>query len=193
MSWQNMGEGLVSSMAGTLILNFLFQNINKKSNEKIKFSFPKDPLLITLSITIFFGILSLFGFYYEWVKFSYLVVIAFVFGFLTFLIYEKQCPKCKKIFSNNRMHTEVLHKEKRPYKYRDLTIYYYSDGTEKNRKHHGKEKTRIETIETRQGFYECSCGHKWKKSPYKINLDLESRPKPDKVRTTIRNPEGFFE
>ena len=189
MSWQNLGEGIIASVIGTLIINLIFQNIKNKSGEKIRLYFPKDPFLISLSITIFFGILSLFGFYYGWEKFAYLIVIAGVFGAITGLIKEKQCPKCKKIFSNNRVHTEILRKEKRPFHYRDCIIYYYSDGVEKNRKYSGKEKTRMESIEIKQDFHECGCGNKWKKSPYQINLDEHSRPKPDKVRTNIRNPE----
>jgi hypothetical protein len=191
MIWEDLAIGISSSIIGTLIFNLIFQNINKKSKERIKLNLPKDLFLICLSITIFFGILSLFGFYYEWEKFVYLTIITFVFGALSFFIKEKQCPKCKKVFDNKRVHTEVLKTEKRPYRYRDLTIYYYSDNTEKNRKYHGRQKKIMETIETRRDYFECACGHKWNNSPYKVNLDSKNRPKPDKVKTNIRNPNEF--
>jgi len=199
MDWTNIIEQTIGGIISALISAFLLFIISKIGGKKVILKDSEEQFKLTslslfsilLFLTSFFGILALTGFYLEWAKYSYLVVIAIIFGVLSSLAYQKQCPNCKSVFGNRRTNIEIIKKEQRPYGYRDLTIYYYSDGVEKNRTYDKKEKTRMETIETRRDYFECSCGHKWISPPYEVNLDLQSRPKPDKVKTHDKNPNGF--
>ena len=196
MNWTSIMEQtiaqLIASAIGAIFLTWVIPKILHKKTE-IKETKSKSINLfpIAVFITSFFAILSIFGFYYQWEKFAYLAVITIVLVMATSWIYQRQCPNCKSVFENRRTNTEVIKKEQRTYHYRPLTIYYYSDGTEKNRQYDKHEKTRIENIEIRRDYFECSCGHKWWSAPYEVNLNLESRPKPNKVKTQIRNPNGF--
>jgi hypothetical protein len=200
MELTNIIEQVISGIIATLVSTFIIFIIGKFGGKKIILKNPNEKFKLAslslfsvlLFLTSFFGILSLAGFYFEWAKFEYLIIITIVFGVLGSFAYQRQCPNCKSVFGNRRTNTETIKKEQRPYNYRDLTIYYYSDGTEKNREHTGKEKTKIETIETRKDYFECSCGHKWWGAPYEVNLSLESRPKPNKIKTNYRNPEGIY-
>ncbi len=190
MGWQNLGEGILASIIATLITNFIFQNRKKKSKEKIKLKLPKDPFLISLSFAVFFGILSLFGFYYGWEKFAYIIVIDFLFIAITIWIKNNQCPKCKKIFKKITHDPEILKEEKRPYRHKDSTVTLYSDGSVKNKKHHGKERIIMETIRTQRNRYSCSdCLYQWKGDVHERNLNKHERPKPNIRRTNIRNPD----
>jgi hypothetical protein len=84
-----------------------------------------------------------------------------------------------------------LKEEKRPYHYRDETIYLYSDGSEKDHKYSGEEKIKMETWRTEKEFYNCtSCNHNWDKI-FEKNLDIDNRPKPNKVRTRFNPPNPF--
>lgn len=193
MGLQNILEGIVASIIGALLFNLIFQNISKNKEKGFNFKFPKDPFLITLSITIFFGILSLFGFYYEWIKFGYLIVITFIFGFISSWIKQTQCPNCKKIFVRVKDNPEIINEDKRAYIHRPATTYLYSDGSFKNRKVEGNKEEMMETIRTqRDNFYCNSCSHKWQSQVYERNLDLKNRPKNNVVRTHYKNPEGFY-
>ncbi len=200
MDLTNILEQIISGIASFLISTFIIFLIGKFGGKKIILKDPSEKFKLTslslfsilLFLTSFFGILSLAGFYFEWVKFDYLLIITIVLGVLSSLAYKRQCPNCKSVFGNRKTNTKVIRKEERTHRYRDLTIYYYLDGVEKNRKYGDKEKTRMETIETRRDYFECSCGHKWWGSPYELNLDINSRPKPNKVRTNIRDPKGFY-
>jgi hypothetical protein len=135
--------------------------------------------------------LTFFSIIYEWQVFNfiYLIIADFILVIVTYSIYKNQCPKCNSIFKIGIVNKEILGKEKRPFTYRDKTIYYYNDGvTIKDIKFHGKEKTKMETWRTHKEFYKCRvCGYKWDKV-FETNLDEGNRPKPNKVRTKFNSP-----
>jgi len=206
MNWNNIIEGIISGISATLIstiIIFLFKKViegkTKKETDKVEKvdlsgSVLNNPFLISLFITSFIIVLTFFSMVYQWQVFNYvyLIVADFGLGFITYWLYNNQCPKCNAIFKKKTINKETLKEEKRPYHYRDETIYYYNDGeTIKDRKFHGKEKTKMETWRTEKEFYECqSCGHKWDKI-FERNLDKDNRPKPNKVRTRFSPPNNF--
>jgi transposase-like protein len=89
---------------------------------------------------------------------------------------------------------ETIKEEKRPWYYRDLIIYLYTDGAEKNREYSKEEKTRIETWRTEKEHYQCEkCGYNWERI-FERNLDEQTRPKIQKtIRTRFKNPNGVFD
>lgn len=186
---QTIAQLIASTLIG-IFISFVLPKIFSKKTESKEIK-PKSINLFTIAlfITSFFGIMSLFAFYYQSERLSYLVVITVVLVVVTSLIYNKQCPNCKSIFENRKTNTEIIRKEQRTHHYRPFTIYYYSDGTEKNRKYDDHEKTWVENIEVRRDYFECSCGYKWWSAPYEVSLDKP--PQPNKVKTNIRNPDGF--
>ena len=206
MDWTNIIEGTISGISATLIATIIISiftriigskkyrndTIDNKTHRNFKSTY-KNPFLISLFITSFVVVITFFSMVYSWKVFnySYLLVADFVLVFITYWIYNNQCPNCNRIFKKKLVNKETLKEEKRPYHYRDLTIYYYSNGTEKDRKYSGKEKTKMETWRTEKEFYECeSCGHKWNKI-FERNLDIDNRPKPSKVTTRFKAPNPF--
>ena len=145
-------------------------------------------------MTTFIIVLTFFSMVYSWQIFNYiyLIIADFGFGFVTYWIYNNQCPKCNAIFNKKLIDKQTLKEEKRPYYYRDETIYYYSDGkTLKDRKFHGPEKKKMETWRTEKEFYECqSCNHKWDKI-FERNFDINNRPKANKITTRFKAPNPF--
>ncbi len=207
MNLTNILEGIISGVSAALIstvIIFIFtklfsQKIQKSEladdNNSANFkSFYKNPFLISLFVTSFMVVLTFFSWVYAWTTFNfiYLFIASFSLGFITNWIYNNQCPNCNRIFSKKLINKETLKEEKRPYHYRDETIYLYSDGSEKDRKYSGKEKTKMETWRTEKEFYECKiCSHKWDKI-FERNLDIDNRPKPNIVRTKIKPPNPFI-
>ncbi|MBD3202735.1 hypothetical protein GF327_00440 [Candidatus Woesearchaeota archaeon] len=206
MDWNNIIEGIISGVSATLIstiIIFVFKKIvgnksKKEPNEIEKASLSgsvlNNPFLISLFITSFVVVLTFFSMIYQWQLFNYvyLIVADVGLGFVTYWIYNNQCPKCNAIFKKKLINKETLKEEKRPYHYRDETIYYYNDGeTIKDRKFQGKEKIKMELWRTEKEFYECqACGHKWDKI-FERNLDKDNRPKPNKVRTRFNPPNNL--
>ena len=203
MDWNNILEGVISGVSATLIsfiIILIFKktlgNKSKKETdevEKASLSFFKNPFLISLFLSSFLIVLTFFSMVYQWqvFNFAYLIVADCGLGFVTYWIYNDQCPKCNSLFKKKLINKETLKEEKRPYHYRDCTIYYYSDGSIKDEKFHGKEKTKMEIWRTENEFYECqACGYKWDKI-FERNLDKNNRPKPNKVRTNVNPPNPF--
>jgi len=206
MDWTNILEGTIGSLFAffiSAIIVFIFNKFvgqqkhrdssMEKKNKINLVIFLKNPFLLSLFITSFLFIITFFSLVYSWsVDYSvYLSIAAFILGIITYLIYENQCPNCKKIFHKKFVKEEIIKDEKRPHHYRDLTIYYYSDGSEKERKYTGPEKTRMETWRTKKEYYECtSCGHKWDKVSVN-NLDKDSRAKPNIIKTKIKPPDNY--
>lgn len=152
----------------------------------------KNPVILTGFITLVLLILTLFGMYFQWKSYPYIFIGALGFGFTTKLMYEKQCPRCKRITKEFR-NRETMREEKRPYTYRDEVITYYSDGeTIKERKFVGKEKKRMETWRIEKDFFRCkSCGYEWDEV-FNRNLDYDSRPKPTKKRLKEKAPSDLY-
>jgi len=205
MDWNNILEGVISGVSATLISSiiiFIFKktlgNKSKKDTDEVEkaslsVSVFKNPFLISLFLSSFLIVLTFFSMVYQWQVFNYvyLIVADCGLGFVTYWIYNNQCPKCNHIFKKKLINKETLKEEKRPYHYRDCTIYLYNDGSEKDEKFHGKEKTKMETWRTVKEFYECqACGYKWDKI-FERNLDKDNRPKPNIVRTKVNPPNPF--
>ena len=206
MDWTNIIENTISGIIVFVIssiITFIFYKIFGKrkekdtpSEDKYKTDIPpyfKNPFLISLFITSLLFVLTIFFAIYSPTLYYhlYLVMGALIFVMITYWIYENQCPNCKKIFHKKLINKETLKEEKRPYRYRDETIYYYSDGSEKERKFTGPLKTIMETIRTEKEYYECtSCHHKWDKI-LERNLDIGNRPKPNKIRSKIKPPNNY--
>ncbi len=207
MDWTNILEGVISGVAATLISMFLTwiftklifpklkkgQKMDTKCILSIKF-YCFSPFIISLFLTSFFVVLTFFSLVYSWTTFNYvyLLLASAVLGFITYSIYNNQCPNCYRIFQKKLIKKDTMKEEKRSYHYRDCTIYLYTNGSEKDRKYHGKEKIKMETWRTEREFYECqSCGHKWDKI-FERNLDINNRPKPNIIRTRF-NPPNHFE
>lgn len=197
MGLQNILEGIISSLIATAISGFIiFLYSKSKGKNKLmvgkshkKFDISKiNAFAVFLFITSFFAVISIFGFYYEWEKFPYLIFITILLGFLTALIYNNQCPNCKRILTKNLTNKETLKEEKRPRYYRTAKVYLYTDGTERNREY-SEEKKRMETWRVEKEHYKCrKCHHTWTKIS-KRNLDEDTRPKIHKtIMTGHRNP-----
>lgn len=202
----NIQEGFISSISATLsaslitwiVTNIIVPKIRKDqktgtkttSNTKLNYL---NPFSLSLFITSFLIIITFFSLVYSWTKFNfvYLTLASVSLVVITYLIYNNQCPNCYKIFQKKLTTKDVLHEEKRPYQYRDYTIYLYTDGSEKDRKYHGEEKIKMETWRTEKEFYECqACGFKWDKL-FERNLDVKNRPRPNIVRTRYNRPTGL--
>ena len=206
MDWTNVIENTISGIIVFIIssiITFVFYKIFGKLKEKDTPSenrykaeihpYFKNPFLISLFVTSLLFVLTIFFAIYSPTLFYHIYsgIGAFIFIMITYLIYENQCPNCKKIFHKKLIDKETLKEEKRPYRYRDETIYYYSDGSVKERKFTGPLKTIMETIRIEKEYYECtSCHFKWDKI-FERNLDIKNRPKPNEVRTKIKPPEDF--
>lgn len=206
MGWNNIFESVLSGISATLIstlIIFLFKRFigqktkkeesNKVEKASLSGSIFNNPFLISLFITSFVVVLTFFSMVYQWqvFKYVYLIVADFGLGFVTYWIYNNQCPKCNIIFKKKLINKETLKEEERPYTYRDCTIYLYNDGSEKDRRFHGKEKIKMEIWRTEKEYYECqACGYKWDKI-FERNLDKDNRPKPNIVRTKFNPIDNF--
>lgn len=198
----NIIEGVISSVIAALISGVIVfiirilisRKTSDEGKKEIKVSdFKTNPFLISLFVTSFFVILTFFSIVYAWTTFNsgYLTLASISLFFITSWIYHNQCPSCNRIFNKKLVKKEKVHEEKRPYRYREETIYLYSDGSEKERKYHGKEKTRMETWRTEKEYYECtSCGYNWDKL-FERNLDIDNRPKPNIKKTKTKPPNPF--
>ena len=121
MELTNILEQTISGVASALISAFILFLVAKLGGKKIILKDPREKFKLTslslfsilLFLTSFFGILSLAGFYFDWIKFEYLIVITIVLGVLSSLAYQRQCPNCKSVFGNRRTNTETTKKEER--------------------------------------------------------------------------------
>jgi len=203
LNWTQILEQIISGVVVltiAAIITFIGKKVlvKKKSSEKSvetnknqEESILKNPFLISLFITSTAAVLSFFALiYYSGITivFVCLLFATAVLAIISYGIYDNQCPNCNRIFSKQIVNTKVEKKEKKPYRHRKETIYLYSDGTEKDRRFTGKEKTRMETLITEREFYKCEkCGHEWNRL-LKRNLDKENRPEPEYVTTRFKPP-----
>lgn len=200
MNWVNIFEGALGSLIATVVsaivtvlyARFVSPRFKEGSGQENLRQSYKDPFSIFLFLTVFLSVLSFFSLVYDWVLFNfvYLLLATIVVGVISALIFKNQCPKCKHIFSRKLVNKVTMHQEERPYRYRDCTIYLYTDGSEKDRKY-GKELVRMETWRLEKLFFKCyDCSHEWDEVEEK-NLDKNSRPEPNTIRTNKRPPSQF--
>ena len=167
MNWNNILEGIISGVSATLIssaiIYILKKIFEKKTNKEnsgevqradLSGSVLNNPFLISLFLASFVIVLTFFSLVYQWQTFNYIYLIVADFGLVlvTNWIYNNQCPECNKIFKKKLINKETLKDEKRPYHYRDCTIYLYSDDSEKDRKYHGQEKQKWRLGERQKNF-----------------------------------------
>ncbi len=189
MNWNNTLEGIVSSLSATFIsfiITIFYKRIfSKKIKQNNSLNKEKiSPFTISLFLTVFVVVLTFFSLIYNWTIFNYvyLFIADFVLIFVTYGIYNNQCPNCNRIFTKQLIDKQVTKEEKRPYSYRDCTMYLYADGSEKNRIYNGKERTKMETWRIEKEFYKCEkCNHEWSRL-FERNLDENNRPKPNIIR-----------
>lgn len=193
---QNLGIGVASSLIAAIIIAIYNNLFNKNTYQTDNFLEQqlqyKNPVIITGFITLVLTILTIFGMYLQWKSYPYIFMGALLLGFGTKIMYEKQCPRCKRITKKFR-NKEILNQEQRPYYYRDEVITYYSDGeTIKDRKFVGKEKKRMENWRIEKEYYNCiSCGFEWDEV-FERNMDLQSRPKPTTKRVKEKPPKEEY-
>lgn len=179
---------LFSSILTFFVNKFFLKKVEGKSINGEKLTI--KPILISIFITILVAIIGILNFVFSLTSlnsFYFVMAAAFLF-FIDIWIYENQCPNCNNIFSIELVNREILSEEKRPYHYRDLTIYRYSDGSVKDKIQKGPEKIKLETWRIGKEYYKCnSCKHEWN-LPFERNLDSGNRPKPNDITTKVRAP-----
>lgn len=198
MDWTIISEGIISTVVGTVISSailfiakIIFYKNNKLPEKQIEIPLFKDIFLISLFLTSFIIILTFFSLIYSWGSISgYLLVASVLMGSATTWAYNNQCPKCKAVFHGKKLlNKETLRSEKRPYNYRNEIRYLYNDGSIKDRKFVGPQKTMMETWRIEKEHYGCdSCSYTWEKT-FERNIDIGNRPKPEIHKTSYRNPE----
>ena len=204
--WIKIGETVIAGLIvfvlsgiGTLVVKkVILPSIFKKGeSSESKSSFKQEylnPFGVSLFLTFFFILAMFVSLFLQWsVNITMATgLIASILIFVTYFVYDSQCPRCNRLFSKHLITKEKISDEKRPYRYRNETITLYSDGSEKDRKFTGKEKVRMETIRTEKEHYVCrSCNHEWNKL-FVRNLDKHNRPKPNIKRTKIKPPRDTY-
>lgn len=153
----------------------------------------KNPVYISGTITAIFLFITAFLFYSKTNKNLQItgIVILLVAGGITYLFYQNQCPKCKRIFSLNKVSDETLKEWEEPRQYKDKTIYYYSDGfTEKDVKY-GETKTFNARFKKHKEGFNCKkCGetHYKTKDVFLNKNDWLRVTTPNKVTTSTKPP-----
>lgn len=180
---------IVSSIISIFIPNIIRRGLKK---DKAKF----DPLIVTL----FLGLISISNLILNlsfWNKSELTVLFVLTsigLGYLTFFIYSRQCPVCKKfIRAKKRIDDKIIKEFTRPYKYQPMKVSLYSNGRVWKKEPKGKEEVRNENWVTKQEFYECNyCGSKWDSGHFDVNLDEKTRPRAEEIETDKKDPNDFF-
>ena len=145
------------------------------------FDWKKNPVYVSGAITSIFILIAVLLFYFNINQNFQIagIVVALVSGGITFLFYQSQCPKCKRIFSLKKVSDEVIKGWEEPKQYKEKTIYYYSDGfTEKDVKY-GTTKDFTARFEKHKDGFNCKiCG--------------ETQYTPNKVTTSTKPPKVYM-
>ena len=153
----------------------------------------KNPVFISGSITLITLIVTL-TFYFLDITQNLRIpatIALVVLGGITFLFYQNQCPKCKRIFSLNKVSDEIIKKWEEPKQYYDKTIFYYSDGITQKDVKNGATKTFIAKYEKHKDGYQCK---KCQDTSYEIRDVFLNRSDwirvttPNKVTTSANKP-----
>ncbi len=153
----------------------------------------KNPVYIAGTITAVFLLITILLFYFKVNQNIQIagIIISIVSGGITFLFYQNQCPKCKRIFTLKKVSDEIIKKWEEPKQYNEKTIYYYSDGITQKDVKYGKTKTFIARYERHKEGYNCKkCGEThYKTRDIFLNKDDWIRvTTPNKVTTSTRKP-----
>jgi hypothetical protein len=128
-----------------------FQELNWKNNL----------VYIAGAITIIFLLITISIFYFKANQTLQIVgvIITLIAGGLTFLFFQNQCPKCKRVFSLKKISDEIIKSWEEPKQYKEKTIYYYSDGfTEKDVKYGATKDFTARFEKHKEGFNCKKCG-----------------------------------
>jgi len=153
----------------------------------------KNPVYISGGISGIFLIIVILLFYFKVNPNLQIagVVALIVVGGITFLFYQSQCPKCKRIFSLKKISDEVIKEWEEPKQSKEKTIYYYSDGfTEKDVKY-GATKDFTARFEKHKDGFNCKrCGetHYKTRDVFLNKNDWLRVTTPNKVTTSTKPP-----
>lgn len=153
----------------------------------------KNPVYISGAITIIFILIVISLFYFNANQNLQItgLIIALVSGGITFLFYESQCPKCKRIFSLKKVSDEIIKEWEEPKQYNEKTIYYYSDGITRKDVKNGATKTFIARFEKHKDGFNCKkCGetHYKTRDIFLNKNDWIRVTTPNKVTTSMIKP-----
>lgn len=190
---ENIIAEIIIIILSFIVSVFLPKVIKKDKDEKAIVKY--DPL----SIAIFIELISIFNLILNlsfWNKSEltvFLALVSILLGYLIFYIYNEQCPSCKKVIrAKKRIDYKTINKFTRDWKYQPMKIWLYSNGNFWKKKPVGKEKTRTENWITKQEFYKCNfCGYEWDSGHLDVNLDANTRPKPEEIKTDKKDPNQF--
>lgn len=177
--------GILSFIASIFLPKIMRRDKDEKAIVKY------DPLNIAIMLESFAFINFILNISF-WNNSNLTVFLAFsliILGALIIFIYNEQCPSCKKFIGAKKRIDRKDIKFTRDWKYQPKKIWLYSNWRVWKEKPIGKEKTRTEHWVTRQDFYECNyCGYKWDSGQHDINLDIETRPKNEIIKTREKDP-----
>ena len=166
------------------VSNVIKKGLGTIGNKVEPLPFYKNPLIIAITTTIIFLLLSLLSSKSFPIFFTLLIInVIFI---IIFTI--TRCPNCKRVFCKSRVSRDFERIEKRPWEWRIETRYLYSDGSYKNSTFTEWRK-RVERIKIFKDVKECKkCGYKWTEKK-EVNLDKGTRPQTVYTRRThYRNP-----
>ena len=161
------------------------------------FDWKKNPVYVSGAITSIFILIAVLLFYFNINQNFQIagIVVALVSGGITFLFYQSQCPKCKRIFSLKKVSDEVIKGWEEPKQYKEKTIYYYSDGfTEKDVKY-GATKDFTARFEKHKDGFNCKrCGetHYKTRDVFLNKNDWLRVTTPNKVTTSTKPPKVYM-
>jgi len=161
--------------------------------QRIPLEWKKNPVYIAGGITAIFLLVVILLFYLKVNQNLQTagIVALLVAGGITFLFYQNQCPKCKRVFSLEKISDEVIKEWEEPKQYKEQTIYYYSDGfTEKDVKY-GETKTFNARYEKHKEGFNCKkCGetHYKTKDVFLNKNDWLRVTTPNKITTSTKPP-----
>jgi len=153
----------------------------------------KNPVYIGGAITLLFLIITIPIFYFKANQNVQIagIVITLIAGGITFLFFQNQCPKCKRVFSLKKISDEIIKSWEEPKQYKEKTIYYYSDGfTEKDVKYGATKDFTARFERHKEGFNCKKCDEtSYKTRDVFLNKNDWLRvTTPNKVTTSTKPP-----
>lgn len=123
------------------------------------------------------------------------IVFLLIAGGITFLFYQNQCPKCKRVFSLKKVSDEITKEWEEPKQYNEKTIYYYSDGITQKDVKNGATKRFIARYEKHKDGFQCK---KCQETSYRIRDIFLNKNEwirvttPNKVTTSTNKPKQHY-
>lgn len=173
------------------LVGIFFPKLIRKE-EKENDAFKVDPLSITIFLTLVFVINFVLNLsFWENQKLTIFFTLGgIVFGFGSYLIYENQCPSCKRfIKAKNKVGEDRIREYTKKIPYQPMKVIKYSNGRIKEKEPFGKKKIRTEKWESKKEFYKCNfCSHEWDSGQIEIPLFRE-KEEHKVIHTNEKDPE----